>query len=1845
MSSSSPLSNHRQSSRRQSSIRNNNANNTKTNDKTYVWVRLRDGTFSPHHATKHSSSSSVANKKRGAPSDDVWGWAPGYYSVVAAATTNSLEEEKEGILQYHFTVLGLDNSNNTGGQSSDNNDDFQKSEHTLSEASSKQLFESGEIVLANAWEGYDFVHRLELDGDDDYDDDESEYNYDDDDDSDEDDDQLSTSQQQIINHDLLDTPDDAPPSNLIELTHLHEPSVVHALRHRYMNTTYMDSMNNIYTDTGPILLAVNPFKHDESGTLYGENTVNKYRREGEGRWRKEREEMLVGNNNNNGKEKAAASVAKNGEVVAVDDDDESSSSSLPPHVYAVADRTFRTMMTRLHPPIDISPSSNAAAASASNKARSNNNAPPQPPSASSKVNQSVLVSGESGAGKTVTTKLLMAYLSKLSESPAIATTTSSTTTNSTTSASGTGDNNNEHNDKGSSSIMSIEKRVLESNPIMESFGNARTIRNDNSSRFGKYIEMKFVSSSSSSSNNKNGKSSSTTTTMSTKNSTISSLWANNNTTLVGASIETYLLEKVRLVHQSPGERNYHIFYELFSMKYNQDDDDEEEVDSLEAVVEKIGLLDYDMQDFRLINTSNTYDRRDGVSDATTFREMKRAMSIMGFTPNEINAVFEVTSALLHASNLSFERIGEVECALVMDNPHLEYVVNLLGITKEGLNQALCYYEITIGGGGKGRKGGETHQRVLSLEQVEKGVEALIKATYGAMFNYLVKRINESVAGEKKEGGGGGGKVSRTRRDSEKGASIGILDIFGFESFQVNSFEQLCINYCNESLQQQFNGFVLRNEQEEYDREGIPWSFIEFPDNQAVLDLIDLKGSGILNILHDQCRTPGASDKTFALRMYEKCSTHQRFEADARQVAEELFAVHHYAGLVEYDVEGFVEKTRDELPKSGSDLLLSSKNDFVKTLAEILQPNSASSVKGKQMMSPRSGAAQRPTVGIQFSSQLQSLRCKIDDTSPHYIRCLKPNNLLVPDHFDAALIADQLRCAGVIEAVRVSRLGYPQRFSHNQFIARYRLLGKKVKKKNTAKKYNPAKALVHSITQRLLNDQPDVGIQVGKSKVFLKRQAYDLLEKLRRDRIASATVSIQKTARRYICQKLLVKAMRSLLIIQRFVRKLLAVKLVAKMRRQHNSIVIQQYWRRYAAKKLISSAVSIALWCQRCQRGSAGRQRYNELNRERKVTYLQSQWRGCLASKRFRRHINAILTIQCAARCFAARNELCGRKSKARDFTAVVQERDRLRQEASALRNELEKMKDENKVEGVQKSHVAEGSSSKSNERDAEIESLRIALDQLSKQKEDADYELQEANKMLITLKSERDLVVVDRDDLKQVNKLLQIELMSREEELQCMKKDLKKNQKTLKTSNISLDGNSNAQETQSAKVVGTDTSQVVELKNELRCLKQSNAALQEDNVQLKDENSSLRSKAVGVAESIGGIKKGSNEPTRRLNEASNSQKDAGKRSTTVEGESSDAVADKKSVTIEEKSPGAVLPSVCTSFTVDMDMSEEEVSKLREENQVLRRQLELLRVNQEFQLVPDDQEFDDSVAPDSKSSSVVQDSKSTATEYIGEANALPESAMKQLLSEVEIVTEEVIIKTRAESESEIAKLQSEIEELKAEMERSQRLAKYDLDDMTRVNRSLREDLESVSKTKLSIEEELEMKSDEFDALNEDVERFAETFAAQHEELQQLESQTKKLLLENEKLKKLDEEKMKRVAELETQLEAKSSEMVVSEIAQLWQEIGKIRGTPQSVSSKPSRRGKPHHRSTNSSSSDTSSEESEGGEDTSKANYQAMSLLSAAGRTLGLRGTQAPASVSPKSSLSQELKIPPYRGTQN
>eukprot|EP00986_Skeletonema_menzelii_P016754 scaffold15769_cov135-Skeletonema_menzelii.AAC.3 len=1005
------------------------------------------------------------------------------------------------------------------------------------------------------------------------------------------------------------------PDDLITLTHLHEPAVLHCLRKRF-------DQDKIYTNTGPILIALNPFKSCKS--LYSDTIMKRY-------WERGEAQMLMGGSGegNNG-----GGGGRDGDMLA-------------PHVYDLADGTYRSMMLK----IDLA-------------------------RAGEKCDQSILVSGESGAGKTVTTKFIMQYLATLSERRVEAKAIDERGGKPSSSAPKKRTKKRQSIDLGlrgsfqkedDAADTSIEQQVLQSNPILESFGNARTIRNDNSSRFGKFIEIRFDPTG----------------------------------TLVGASIETYLLEKVRLISQAEGERNYHVFYEMLS-------------GMTEDELDQFLLGNYTAEDFKITSCSGTYDRRDGVQDTDTFEDLVDALEVMGFTQEQQDDVFSIASAVLHLSNLSINPIkGGEECEIDAENEHLEPILKLLGVTKENLNQALCYFKIEARG--------QSYTRAVQKDKAEKGLEALMKATYSAIFDYIVKRINASITVKKKGSRSETGGGRRSKGGDSGNAFIGVLDIFGFESFKVNSFEQLCINYCNEALQQQFNLFVLKNEQDEYEQEGIKWSFISFPDNQDALDLIWKKGYGILNILDDQCRAPGTTDKTFANDLYQKLQGKPRFEANFRQVGARQFGVFHYAGLVEYETDGFVEKNRDELPKEASDVLLSSSSDFVKELASIIQSSSAQD-------KPTSGRAKKnATVGGHFAKQLQELRVKIDLTSPHYVRCLKPNAQLVPDNFDPQMIVEQLRCAGVVEAVRVSRVGYPQRYSHSQFISRYRTLGlREMKKASKAKtKVKPIAVLVDAIAKKMAlidfkttaadeksgkkskgDDKVDlsaIGVQVGKTKVFLRRRAFDIIEKMRKDYMVTAARKVQAVARGYIQYRTFHEYCEANLQLQCWTRVILAERKVQAARECFNATRIQGAYRKFAARQSYCQILIIARWCQRMHRGAVGRAQYKALDRLRR----------------------AVISVQCAVRVRKAVQVLDSLKAEAKNLSNISEERDKFRNRMEEMRLEMERMKMEKKKEAEEAARKKATESDTSKLKD-EIQRLINELSITRKQLVDEQHRSQDA---------------------------------------------------------------------------------------------------------------------------------------------------------------------------------------------------------------------------------------------------------------------------------------------------------------------------------------------------------------------------------------------------------------------------------------------------------------------------------------------------------------------------------------
>ncbi|DAZ97943.1 TPA: hypothetical protein N0F65_006368 [Lagenidium giganteum] len=794
--------------------------------------------------------------------------------------------------------------------------------------------------------------------------------------------------------------------DLIQLPHLHEPGICHTLNERF-------KLNEIYTLTGEILLAINPFKNIG---IYSDKIIRKYIRNGDKR------------------------VA--GQEVP----------DMPPHVFSIADKAYRSLMNPL--------SKNAVGTS----------------------DQSILVSGESGAGKTESTKFVMEYLATISQSHKSA------------------------NDDGN-----VMKQVLSSNPILESFGNARTIRNDNSSRFGKFIKMQF----------------------------------SDRGALVGASIQTYLLEKVRLAYQAESERNYHIFYEIIAGA---------------SSVEKERWKLMAPQKFHYLNQSTCVKRKDGVNDAEQFRILKNAMQVMGFEDEDVESIFVTVAALLHLGNVEIEdkHLGSgVDGSTISASSaeSVEQVLSYFEVDREELEQTLCYRKI--------QAKDEKYSISLLPDAAENVRDALARFIYGKLFDWLVSRINEII-----------------ECDDSHAGFIGLLDIFGFEDLAHNSFEQLCINYANETLQQHFNLTVLRLEQETYEREQIKWSFINFPDNSACIDLIQCKPFGILCGLDEECIVPQGNDRNFARKLYRQHDNHPNFSAGNTEQANHMFVIHHYAGMVTYDSFGFCEKNKDVLYPEITNLVKRSSKPFVRGLlkadAPTLSHGRSSSRKPKGILKKATNTANRVSLGSQFRSQLKELLETISVTDCHYVRCLKPNDEAKPSTFVPKRICDQLKAGGVLEAVRVNRAGYPVRLTHQQFIKRYRPLanGSYLRKipehfgiedeVDSEERKHACQLLVEYLLNAHASRYPELagkdkaakdttavaGIQVGVTRVFFRRAAIQFVEAQLAKRYGEFVVLIQTSARGLIARRRYARIRWANAILQRVVRGHLARVVFQVMLRKH-----------------------------------------------------------------------------------------------------------------------------------------------------------------------------------------------------------------------------------------------------------------------------------------------------------------------------------------------------------------------------------------------------------------------------------------------------------------------------------------------------------------------------------------------------------------------------------------------------------------------------------------------------------------------------------------------------------------------
>jgi len=590
--------------------------------------------------------------------------------------------------------------------------------------------------------------------------------------------------------------------------------------------------------------------------------------------------------------------------------------------------------------------------------------------------------------------------------------------------------------------------------------------------------------------------------------------------------------------------------------------------------------------------------------------------------------------------------------------------------------------------------GEVFTVKLKPQQATDARDALAKALYGKLFIWLVAKINDCIATDLKE--------SR--------AVISVLDIFGFECFKNNSFEQLCINYTNETLQQQFNQFIFKMEQQEYEKEGITWSFISFPDNQDCLDLIEGKPAGILAMLDDECRLPQGSDIKYAGRVLKEFGSNGRFFITNKMKAENQFGIRHYAGEVAYNTQGFVEKNKDQLPKEAYNLFLSSSSILVRELfGEFADKQSSKRGPAPKSNAPSSTVVP-PSVATQFKQQLSDLMKRIHTTRPHYIRCLKPNDDNVGDKFVRLRVNEQLRYGGVLEAVRVARSGYPVRLAHAEFFARYRCLGaakaqaltleevtgkgliKQTKK--TALPINIAREGTEASLKWceklfegiMLEEQGDgeepvpensrtlqrESVQLGKTKIFLRKLAYELLESKRMACLSRAATKIQAFMRGAALRREFIIVRSAAMLIQRTIRGMHARRRANTIRRHRASIKIQAAYRCHVAYARYHKYLWGVLRTQCRFRGLKARRVALALKQQVKSVVLQSFIRQSMAARKYRRFRRSVINLQCGFRMRMAKKQLRELKVEAKQVGNLQKDNDKLKEELKALKELLAK---------------------------------------------------------------------------------------------------------------------------------------------------------------------------------------------------------------------------------------------------------------------------------------------------------------------------------------------------------------------------------------------------------------------------------------------------------------------------------------------------------------------------------------------------------------------------------------------
>ncbi|XVF38109.1 hypothetical protein REPUB_Repub20aG0070100 [Reevesia pubescens] len=596
------------------------------------------------------------------------------------------------------------------------------------------------------------------------------------------------------------------------------------------------------------------------------------------------------------------------------------------------------------------------------------------------------------------------------------------------------------------------------------------------------------------------------------------------------------------------------------------------------------------------------------------------MDVVGISQAEQDGIFQVVAAILHLGNVEFAKGQETDAAEPKDDKsrfHLKTAAELFMCDEKALEDSLCKRIIVTRD--------ESITKSLDPDAAALSRDALSKIVYSKLFDWLVDKINIAIG-----------------QDSESKFLIGVLDIYGFESFKTNSFEQFCINLTNEKLQQHFNQHVFKMEQEEYKKEEIDWSYIEFIDNQDILDLIEKKPRGIIALLDEACMFPRSTHATFAEKLYQTFKDHKRFSKP--KLARTDFTICHYAGDVTYQTELFLDKNKDYVVPEHQALLSASECSFVSSLFPPLPEESSKSSKFS-------------SIGSRFKQQLQALLETLSATEPHYIRCVKPNNALKPGIFENNNVLQQLRCGGVMEAIRISCAGFPSRKMFREFMGRFAILAPEV----LYGSYNEVTA-----SKRILEKSNLKGYQIGKTKVFLRAGQMAELDARRSEVLGRSASVIQRKVRMYLCRKHFILLRLSATQIQALCRGQVARHHYEGMRREVACLNIQKHSRKFLARKAYKNMYLSAISIQAGMRGMAARNELLFRKQTKAATVIQRQCRRFLAKLHFQRLKKAAITSQCAWRAKVARKELRKLKMAAKEAGALQEAKNNLEKEVEEL---------------------------------------------------------------------------------------------------------------------------------------------------------------------------------------------------------------------------------------------------------------------------------------------------------------------------------------------------------------------------------------------------------------------------------------------------------------------------------------------------------------------------------------------------------------------------------------------------